>query len=159
MLKLSKHREALNAQTSVARKIYDVVPAAEPWPVGQICGELKRTGSTYNHAVVTACLLALCDHGLVKKIGEKYQRVPVQAPATMPPPEIVRLPTVKQNEDTARGADRVGLMTARIRTIARQLGEVADEIDSAAVELLDDMQSTTEQTKRLQQLRDLLKEL
>lgn len=156
---------------SMARKVLEAVPMNEPWSVHAIHNELARSGKHLDRAVVTACLVQLHRGKLVKQIKpDLYQRVKVKVRASpladdaVPLSEGILMPkpaTPKASDDTV---DHLGALSARLRqlsadavSLAKRLDDIANEIDTAAIETAQRLERYRGDGEKLRQLQALLK--
>lgn len=170
--------ESLDSQT---RKIYEVVPANEPWSVAQILAELYRLGLNSDRDTTIGCLYKLCNVKLVRQPDPLvFKRAPMKGP--------------RQNGDECEAEDieasadmqdhagqaiesqdksaliRLGIVANSIRALAEQLDRATSLIDScrdqlaalaheaeeAAIEAEQSVIAANETAATARQLRELL---
>lgn len=139
--------------TSIARKVLEVVPIAEPWPSSSIMAVLKRNGQNIAQPVLDGVLQSLKDDGLVRERLGMFQRVykapeddssdAGDEPATAPG-AVVKI------------APAPDLLT-RWGSIAGRLRALADDIDAAALESAEQFERADADGEQLRKLRALLK--
>ena len=142
--------------TAIAQKVYAAVPASEPWSVSFIHSEMSRMGSsTRDVAVVYGCLNSLKASGLVAE----PQRGTFIRVATKPEKETVVQP------------NPIGIPVATIKTpsirspmvilsdISTRFRELADVVDSAALEIDELFTAKSAGAEKLAQLQQLLKSI
>lgn len=161
--------------TSVAKKVYEVTPIAESWSAGQICQELLRTGSSVDPRVISGCISALVHAGIVLQQGpDAYRRTPVRpkperaaplaqpetmakpTPTTTPPPAV---PAAAKLTDPAGPIDKLGALSSRVSNMVELLQALAIDIDTAALEIEEQIQAKNAETAKLRQLQALLREM
>ena len=180
MLKQRDVDKALQNQSSIAKKIYDIVPISEPWRVFKIAGELKeKTGAGVDIRTISGCLNDMVDSGLIKCIGnDHYQRVPVKenrlslarpAVATEAPNEIQSeeqdvnavVQTPKQEHQSANESmDTVAVLgdiASSLVSMARQLSAVSKQVEQVALQVMNDKELTDKQLQDFHNLKNLLK--
>jgi hypothetical protein len=154
--------------TAVAQKVFHAVPKEAAWPVQAIHGELARKGQNIDRKIVEGCLTALMGSGLVtqpttaayrqvkvKEAHEKeeqkveYMTTPKSAiPARMPPPP-----------ESPAALDRLASLANRARQMMDNLKALADDIETTALEVTEQMAANEENAQKLKQLQALLKSL
>lgn len=79
-MNISRQRQLLDGQTSVARKVFHSVPIQDAWDEATIIREMRASGSSVTIAAhaVRSCLYDLKDAGLVKEPSKgHFQRATV----------------------------------------------------------------------------------
>jgi hypothetical protein len=157
--------EAERSLNGVAKKVLDCVPIAESWNVGMVCTELGRKfGARYGHDVVLGCLSTLKAQGLVREpTTREFQRITAK-------PVLVRSTDTDTEEELVAQASTTLLqpptqapttsdLIKRIGSLTASMRAVADQIDTAALELEDQLAKLSADTEKLRQLQALLKGL
>lgn len=156
--------------TSVARKVYDVVPLAEQWTTKQIVMEMNRRGMSMDTKIIQGCLESLVHSGLVREPARgEFTREAVKALISKPVinkeyPEmaevisnitttLTKVPAVVEPSPM----ERIGALAQRVNQISAMLQSLAEDINDAAVEIQAQMESNEKDVKRLKQLQALLK--
>lgn len=158
-------RAAEQSLNGMARKVLDVVPRDESWPVGRICNELARKGSNPDVRVVTGCLSTLRDDGLVREPQPKHFIRVMTKPK--PKPELAVMPSVEKTkeenkvraEETPDPLESLTLLARSARETARQLVDMAADIEGIADKVDKEVQRIREDTGKLRQLKALLKDI
>lgn len=160
----SRMAEAERSLTSVARKVLDVTPIAEPWTIGSIINELSRKGIRLDYDVVQGCLVSLRDDGLVREVEKNiYQRA-------QPKPLIVKAKPLRAVEPPAPEPDPeppapteplvdIGTLAVRMRAQAEVLMAMADELERVGLEFEARVEHANEDGAKLRQLQALLKSI
>jgi hypothetical protein len=149
MMPQARFKSLINGMTATAKKVYAAVPIQEMWTPQQIQAELARTNMIPDFRTLQGCLRHLTDAGLVLERGSKpsaYSRAPVKpekptamvTPTTAPKPTPVKSPL-----------DKIGDLAARLRNLA-------DDLDSCAVEIEEQFTTAEKQSERFKQLQQLL---
>jgi hypothetical protein len=129
----TRHIQMLGAQTTIAQRVFDCVPASEVWTLADILREYTRVrgGLLIQKDVAEGCLSALIEGGLVKKSSGGYIRA-YQVP--IPPPPTLHLH--KENPVTAQATTEATKKDplAKLASAADYLRRLANEIDEAALE-------------------------
>lgn len=159
----AKFHGEYNGLTSVARKVYEAVPSMEEWASARIQTELRRVGVAMDAKQVNGCLGTLVRSGLVRepKPGmfiRQYVKDAPQRPALVKSAPIEPKPEVAPVPEEAP-IDKLSCLSQKLRDLARNIVEVADAVDNAAIEIADRISSESEETGKLKQLQKLLKEL
>lgn len=148
--------------TSIAQKVYGVVPKTEPWALPQIHAEFARTGGSVDRRVLQGCLRALTEAGLVnEKPGSKFMCVPVRPVPEKDEKEVVMPePTPAPKPATSSGlTSKLSLIAARANAAAESLRTLADDIELAALEIEDRLTENNADSQKLKQLQQLLKSI
>lgn len=173
-MNIAKLKSRLDGQTSIAKKVYECVPAQEFWSAGQICEELGRKGQTPNKRVVEGCLSTLKESGLVLEQGHGYfkaivlkkkptlEAVPF-AVYTADSNEEVEVNTVKAVEKKPvvkrSPIEILSGLASKIENMMDEMDDLKKEIEDAALEITEQMQADDDKIKQLRQLQALLKNL
>lgn len=182
---LAKKRDRILAnQTPHARKVYECVPIAEPWPAHQIMAQLKvDRGSALSVAVVRGCLKALHEAGLIRRptsdlyirekvtesatatitelmdetVADYKDRTKQVQPAQPAQPAQPKEPSMSTSIDTLlKIAQQLSVLAAEVE---EKLSEIASEIETAAKQVESTTAADREQLAKLKQLQSLLKDL
>ncbi|MGE8449084.1 MAG: hypothetical protein ACN6OP_00390 [Pseudomonadales bacterium] len=156
----------LAGQTAVAQKVYAVLPAGSSGAYSplEIAKALKeRTGASPDIHTMRGCLGRLKDAGLVKEIVPgAFRRVEVKEKAKMHMPKIAA-PAAPQVEVVQAGPtepmELLGGISTRLRTEARALMKIADDLDAGALVLAERAQKVHEEVSTVRQIAALLKGL
>ena len=156
-----KQKQKLAGQTNVAQKIFQFVPVAEEWTAAQVSGALHRaTGSRVDPKVLTGCLMTMAEAGLVRATNRGlFQRAAVSQPAPTP-----ITPAIKKAEPmTAKTIEIAKPATASaldlLAGIAKKLGDIKQELETAALAIEESAARNAEDVAKLQQLQAILKGL
>ncbi|HEY6612708.1 MAG TPA: hypothetical protein VIZ86_16460 [Pseudomonas sp.] len=172
MLSPTRVQALLNGHTAMARKVYEVVPIREAWPLAQIMAAL-----TTCHADARAVLGRLEDlreTGLVNEFNGLFQRAPVRQakPAkekpqstTNPGDNILTLPTTKPAAANAAPSplDLLAELSAEVVALGSEfqtrVRKLAARIEEAALLVEQERETHAEKMADLAQLQTLLKKL
>ena len=82
MLSQRKVEQVLASQSSIARKIYEIMTVDQKWSVHQVLIEFKNAhGNMPERKVMSGCLNDLTDSGLLKRTGaDLYSKTPTRKP-------------------------------------------------------------------------------
>lgn len=161
----------VNSLNSALKKVFDATPIAEAWPATAVVNEMKRNGTGAPQLTnVLGCLNNLKDIGLVSESEPGvFQRVKVRQredtsneiinyaveqfiekkEAAMQKPVITSKPVAI---DKKNPIDRLTRLSARLR-------ELADDMESAALDLAEQAEKDEQETAKMRQLQALLKSL
>lgn len=183
---MSRQRALLNGQTAIARKVFSAIPITESWTARQIYSELCRLGHSVDFKVQAGCLAALICAGLViEPTAGNYRRAAVKQFVELTKPEAKPGKTViaaevtaaTRNKDIEMEAkpaaalkpaliknpaphiDKLAMISNQARGIADQLKDLASNIETAAIEIDEQIKTGNEETAKLKQLQQLLKSL
>ena len=158
----SKHKN-LNSQL---KKVFDATPMKEPWAAAVISAEMRRTGTGGADLRATmGCLDNLVCQGLVEEVGKGlFQRVLVKekqatesrhAEFETPSQE----PEMHQKPATASVAAPAMNPIDKLSKLATRLRDLANDMESAALELAEQAEKNEHETAKMRQLQALLKSL
>ena len=157
MISASQFERRHSALSVNCKKVYAAVPISEPWSVSYILSEIQRLSSfTSNMRVVTGSLNALKASGLVLEPEPSlFVRAPVKPPKS--PDEIATT-----EEETTMPAPTPkpprNPMTI-LSELATRCKALADEIETAALEIDEYVAAKDADSGKLKQLQALLKGL
>lgn len=156
MLSPVKYQERMRNLTAIASKVYAAVPAAEPWSMTRIHAEMQRLGGTWrDQRIVHGCLNSLKDAGLIEEPERSvFVRVAVR-PDKPKPPE----PTTTQEEKKMPTPKQPRNPMAILSELATRCKALADEIETAALEIDEYVAAKDADSGKLKQLQALLKGL
>ena len=170
MLTKSKVKAILSGQTVAAQKVYEAIPVAQSWETTAIVTEVHRLGYGLDYRTIAGCINTLIRAGLAREIGKGNfirEKVKPDAEPCEPiknVPSLVSIPTgdamlmqVKPTEKTA--IDRLLELSIKATAIAKQVQELAAEISDCAVVVETQMNTESEEIKKLRTLREVLKNL
>jgi hypothetical protein len=158
--------------SSIAKKVFEGVPIAEPWSASQIHNELTRLQICgCDLRTVTGCLNTLVEAGLAEEPQRgAFIRAQIRQKAPAPTiklvPSLTKEPEMKPQPVATSNApaetdpiDRLSGIAARVITVAETLRALASDIETAAIEIADRSEKRNDETKKLRQLQELLKSL
>lgn len=153
----SRFKALFAGLTSIAQKVYYVVPIADAWTVAQIHAELARTGANVDRKIVSGCLATLVESRLITGLRDKYQRMEVREPS----PELrpIGIGALPRPPEPPPAAPVPVTLVARVNAIAEGLRTLADEIAIVGLEIEDELASSSADAQKLKQLHQLLKSL
>lgn len=159
-MKESRALQLEQGLNGVARKVYEAVPAQEPWAKDQICREIMRAGSNVSRDIVDSCLNALRGRGLVKE-PERGKFVRVSLRTKQPLEDVQTYPEEPLTEDRNMSTTKTQAPDAlgRLAGVAKLLRQAAEEIEAAALDFEERTQEQERDTEKLRQLQALLKSL
>ncbi len=148
------------------KKVYDAVPISEPWSTSYILSEIQRLCSyTSNMRVLTGSLQALKASGLVQEPQKGlFLRTPIKPGKDES--EAEPLEAAKQSELTTK--EEAPMPTAQkpprnpmaiLSELATRCKALADEIETAALEIDEYVTAKDVDAGKLKQLQALLKGL
>ena len=164
MISASQFERRHSALSVNCKKVYAAVPISEPWSVSYILSEIQRLSSfTSNMRVVTGSLNALKASGLILEPEPSlFVRAPVK-----PPKGAEEITTTTEEEEMSKTAPiEKSVKQAEPRNTMAVLSELAarckalaDEIETAALEIDEYVAAKDADSGKLKQLQALLKGL
>jgi len=142
MTSSTRLRILLERQSSIAKKIYNCVPASESWTYSQVEAELYRNHVQVDQRVLRGCLASLLDDGLIKSVGEKFQRIQVGEKQVVAAKTNVPVTLTNPLDELSDIANTLVLLAKRIENLALSIEENKTEND--------------EEMKKLRVLKDAL---
>jgi hypothetical protein len=155
--KVARLESGLNG---MAKKVLDAVPAQSPWSKDQIAIEIRRRGSGADRSVLDGCLDSLRGRGLIKEPARgQFIRVVGKTTTTQPEENTLSIPLSPARVPvSALAAPQVEKdPLARLAAASKLLRQAADEIDAAALDAAEQVQSAAKDTEKFRQLQALLK--
>lgn len=166
MLTQSRTAQLLQGQTTLTRKVYDVVPISQRWTQAQVAGELARVGkAAIDSRTLSHCLTTLVEAGVISRVDGMYMREPCR-------PDPVRRTIL--NDSTletpmSKAQSTVTLVQPskpivvnpvdRLGKIAAMLRGAADEVDELALEVQQTLEVNQADLSKLKQLQDIIQSL
>lgn len=162
--------------SGIVRKVFEALPASEPWSPSQVLAEMARqTGSRPEHRAVTACLGQLVERGLAKeptrglfvRAHTKPQLAAVpQATASVPSLPCAReeapamsKPITAEKSNSADPMDRLAALASTLKGLGAQVSQIAREVEDVAIGVEERVQRIHADTEKLRQLQALLKDI
>lgn len=166
----AKFTAIYSGTTSIAKKVYEATPKQDMWTVAQISSEMKRSGTSVDHRVLSGCLDSLVRSGLVRQPRKgEYRRESIREiestthePETVEQEESAPMPpkqTPQPAAKTPNPLDRLEELSQRLVGLAEQLGQLAGDIADAAIDIQVQMDTKNESAAKLKQLQSLLKDI
>lgn len=176
----ARFQSIFNNLTVIAQKVFSAVPIADTWNAVEVHQELVRQGRARDFKTTQGCLASLVESGIVvepergafrrakmrvKAMDDLKEIVPSPpTPASMPLKEQPIMPTVPHSPDAGAAKlhtplDRLSLLSGRVQQMMAGLQALADDIETAALEIADQMAENEENARKLKQLQALLKSL
>lgn len=156
----------LSGQSSVAKKVYEVVPIQDAWPHGKIYATLNEiTRSTMDMRIFRGCLNSLKESGLVREpMKDFFQKSPIKEKKEMEMQTLAPISTISKPASGAHGqtlseqksaSDPIDLLS----TLSSRLRSLADDLDGAAIAIGDGIAESSKNLEKLKQLQSILKSL
>jgi len=158
----ARFQSVFSGQSTVAKKIFEMVPIQEAWAPVQISSALTRvTKSTVDRRVLDGCLTALKDAGLIKepRRGE-FQRIEVREKEEAKVPKTEVATFVGTIASTPKSPIAIlSTIAARLGAVNDEVKKIASDIETAALVIEEDMTENEENLGKLRQLQSILKSL
>lgn len=159
----AKHK-SLNSQL---KKVFDATPMNEPWAATAISAEMRRVGTGGADSRATlGCLNNLVEQGLVVEVNKGFfQRIQVKEKqqATKSRPVEVETPSKEhemQQKPVIASAPAPAMNPIdKLSKLAVRLRDLANDMESAALELAEQAEKNEHETAKMRQLQALLKSL
>ena len=158
----SKFEQAHRGLSAIAKKVFDSVPKSEAWNAPAISADMRRLGSGgADSRVVLGCLNTLIEAGLVNEVTKgTFQRIEIRektkpiviTPTESPQMSIRAIQPVAQPIQSATPIDRLSKFAIRLR-------ELANDMETAALDLAEQAEKNDAETAKMRQLQQLLKSL
>lgn len=146
----------LNGQTTIAQKVYGAVPIQDAWPINRILAGLNEvTRSVMDQHTARGCIHTLKEAGLIRELaGGLYRRVEVKERNV----EVRKAPTAPagQPAGTPDPLELLSGLSTRLRTVMGAIGQLADELDNAAL-VLDQSRADGAELEELRRMRAALR--
>ena len=146
----SRQRELLNAQSAIAKKVFEVVPMQEAWTSQSIAGALQQqTRSSIQFRTLQGCLNTLKEAGLISEPRTGFFQ-------QVAPREVLKQMTTKPEYDAPRKSSGA---VELLRELADHARVFALDIEAVADVIAEERNSNAEATNKLAQLQAILKSL
>ena len=167
----SRYQANLNGQTSVARKVFELVPIKEAWTPIEIVAALNRaTKSSMDFKVLTGCLNTLKESGLVREptrghfqrveVKEKEERmVDFNARPIVTPKSPVSAAAPAPAPAAKSPIEILSEISGRLVGVNAEIKRIASDIETAALVIEEGMAANEENLGKLRQLQSILKSL
>lgn len=175
----TKFNSIYRGLTEQAKRVYQAVPATEPWTVNQIMNELARTTGQRDHRIVSGCLNSLQDSGIVRESSQGYwvrvevrpklvvvkkaQPVVEQVSVSETPEKEISMPPIntqpapQKTDVNVTPLERIGGLSAQVLAIIQNLHQLAADIEATALEVEEQMEKIQKDGARLKHFQELLK--
>ena len=161
----SRQQQMLAGQTSLARKVFEVVPIQEAWSAVDIHGALRASNSSSaQYRPVRACLGELKDQGLIRETASGvFQRSPIttkpKSEPVMSQPATRTVVALKKPDVTA--LDALASLSSEVIGLSDEIGlrmkKLAARIEEVALSVEVERDGNAEALGKLKQLQALLK--
>lgn len=186
MMNSTRFKALYNNLSSIAQLVYQAVPIQGAWSHHQVMQELVRLGHNRPVNIVSGCLNTLVVSKLVMESSRGYfTRAPIRGkhdvPSLLDPlnsvlaededdisidetdiiepvKDIMALPSTVA-PIVLDPIDKLTKLSARVMVMSGQLKELANDIETAALEITSQMEDKDKQMGKMRQLQALLKEL
>lgn len=140
----------LHSQT---QKVLYAMPVGEEVTMQQVLRALSEGGKSIAMAALQRSLLDLVDVGLIRKMpDDKFIRRAIEEPT-------VKAAAIVADDDKSRLVKVSLAPLDRLATLAHSLRQIAGQIDDAILEVEQQIQDAKMETRKLSQLKELLKDL
>lgn len=164
MISSARFKQIHNGMTALAQKVYAAVPISEPWSTSYIHSEMLRNGgSTKDFRTVAGCLNSLIEAGLVL---EPVRGTFIRSQVKEKPTNTVTAETLKEPMSSTPTAkiekSPVAILSGiagRAKAASEVLRKLADDIETAALEIEENNTARDADISKLKQLQQLLKGL
>lgn len=168
-MQLNRSLALLRGQSTVARKVYGVLPsgASEDFSPIDIARELKSgTGAGMDIHTMRGCLARLVESGLVREVVPgRFRRVETKEKLNVSAQRITSLelqtvaPAGAEPATKGEPMELIGGISARLRTEARALMKIADDLDAGPLAMAERAQKLGDEVAAVRQIAALLKGL
>ena len=155
-----RFKSAFNGLTSVAKKVYEVIPETTYWSPDRIASEIFRTGVKIDSSVLHGCLRSMEKSGvLIEAEGGLYSREKVAKAALKQ--LIEKKPQEKQAmpEENKSPIQKLRELAIELLDLGKAANTLAAKIDSSAEDVEKHIAANEQDTLKLKQLQSLLKGL
>jgi hypothetical protein len=165
-----RYQSIYQGLSAIARKVYDAIPAQETWSMAQIQAELQRTGGTArDKRILEGCVNSLKEAGIIKEpVRGFFIREHVSPPTsktvetkpiketTLGLPNTTPLPSTQPK---GKPLDKLAGIANRANMLAASLRDLASDIETAALELEEEVAASLKASEKLQALSSILKNI
>lgn len=161
----SKFEQAHRGLSAIAKKVFDSVPISEAWNIPAISADMRRLGSGgADSRIVLGCLNTLIEAGIVKEVSKgAFQRIEIREKAE----PVVTSKPMEPSQMSIRAIQPVAVQPVtqsatpidRLSKFAIRLRELANDMETAALELAEQAEKNEIETSKMRQLQQILKSL
>lgn len=175
MISSSRFNQVYASLSAQARRVYDATPILTPWSASYIYSEIQRTGTSFkDQHTVLGCLNSLIAAGLVAEPDKgAFVRTAVKNKnADLPEPEPIATAasdtsktteTQKQTMTSPKPAHSpvaiLSTLATRAKAVSDAIRKLADDIETAALEIEENISVGEAEVAKLKQFQQLLKSL
>jgi hypothetical protein len=157
-----RQKTALDGQSSIARKVFEIVPIQQAWTPQQIFSAMGAiTRSSIDMHTLRGCLAALREAGLVRAPQKGlYQRTTVHEKdeSMRATPDTTTAATPKPAAALPKSPiDALGGIAQRLTHLRNLMDAVISDIETAALAMEEDLSEHRESADKLRQLQQILK--
>lgn len=155
--------------TAQAKKVYDSIPCRDGWNPSQVMQDLRRRNiSMSDMHVVMGCINSLIGAGLIAEPERGlFMRTPIREKPTekqIQQPELIETPKENMMPAPAAKPTRspvaiLSVIASRAKAASDTMRKLADDIETAALEIEENIAAGDADTAKLKQLQQLLKSL
>jgi hypothetical protein len=154
--------------TGIVRKVLEATPITQEWRVSKILEEMRRVGHGADHPSVASALDRLKGMGLVKEpVAGAFVRAiqkPQRQDQKVTPTKLESIKRVEcgsrpDDAQSEKPVDRLGSIAAEVRTLSTRFAEIARQIDEVALDVQASMETSTDDMRKFKQLQELLKSI
>lgn len=154
------YESTLNGLNSTLKKVFEASPIEEAWTATAVSAEMRRRGSggcDSRHTL--GCLNQLASLGMLKESPKgMFQRVEIREKAepVINKPKEIEVMTIRAIQPvTTQPATPID----RLSKFAIRLRELANDMETAALELAEQAEKNDAETAKMRQLQQILKSL
>ncbi len=168
MISRSRFDAAYREQSPAAQKVYSAVPDGQFWPIPKIAAEMKRLGQNPEISHVAGCLGTLLHVGLVtEQLRGHFSKAEIKEPVKLferlktvaAQPKEENMKTATQPVSKKTPLEILGDISSRAIALSDMVKKFAADIENAAIEIQQQIETGDEETAKLRQLQSLLKSL
>ena len=164
MISQTRFKQVHNTLNAPVKKVYEAVPASEPWTSNQIIGEISRLGySMRDSKAIIGCLDTLKRQGLIAEPERgSFIRIEVKETTTFDKfIEETKEKTMATSKPVTQikqsNLDRLINLSEKANGLAAQMKAMATELENVALEIEAEIQENSTSAQKLKQLQELLK--
>lgn len=153
----SRFNAVFGGLSSIAKKVYSVVPDDTYWSIQRVMNELSINGGRHDVKVIAGTLSDLCRRGMLSESGGGlFTKEKIRAKDVKKEEININNQPIKENKmETVQKQNPI----SAIREISIKLIDIANDIDIRISEIEKESAEKEKETEKLKQLQALLKSL
>ena len=155
----TRFKSIFNNLSSIAKKVYEVMPDSELWSSNRVVNELYRHGVKHDLRTIDGVMNSLLKHGLLSESsGGVFSKVKVTKNAVKQPIEIEQENEAMPDKES-NPFDDLREIAIKFFDMAKTINGMATDIDKKLSDIERKISDNEKDTEKLKQLQSILKSI